>query len=84
MSLPTAEASISVVGSIIRGCNVSSVSLPDTVSLLLVETWVVVVAVVGSIHSVLLAADTHCEMCVPLDKVQLMKMKPTGTETHQP
>lgn len=55
--------------------------LTDTVmpvSLLLVGFGIVVGAVVGSIHSVLLAANTHFDMCVPLDKVQLMKMKPVG------
>lgn len=31
---------------------------------------------VVSIHRVLLAANTHCDMCVPLAEVQLMKMKP--------
>ena len=39
--------------------------------------------VVGSIHSVLLAANTHCDMFVPLDKVQLMNMKPTDIQTDQ-
>ena len=36
-----------------------------------------VVVVVGSLHSVLLASYTHCVTCVPFDKVQLMNMNPT-------
>ena len=39
--------------------------------------------VVGSIHKVLVAENTHCDMFVPLDKVQLMNMKPTDKQTDQ-
>ena len=39
--------------------------------------------VVGSLHSVLLAAYTHCAMRVSLDKVQWMKMKPVWRETDE-
>ena len=48
------------------------------VVLLTVEVCGVVVgAVVGSTHSVLLAANIHCAMCVSLT-VQLMNLKPVG------
>ena len=40
----------------------------------------VVGAVVGLIHSVLLASNTHSDMCVPLGKVQSMNMKPMNKE----
>ena len=39
--------------------------------------------VVGSIHRVLLAENTHCDMFVPSGKVQLMNMKPTDKQIDQ-
>lgn len=32
----------------------------------------------GSLHSVLLASNTHFDMWVPFDKLQAMNMKPIG------
>lgn len=53
--------------------------LTDTVMVVFLPTVVSATVggvVVGSIHSVLFAANTHSDMCVSLDMVQLMKMKP--------
>ena len=56
--------------------------LSDTVTAVVLPT-IVFGVVVGSLHSVLLAAYTHCAMRVSLDKVQLMKMKPVWRETDE-
>ena len=71
--LPSVDASVSVIMVGVVGGLVGTVSTVTPGSL---STVVEVRFVVVSSHRVLLASDTHCDMCVPLE-MQSTNMKPT-------
>lgn len=53
----------------------------DTVVSVSLPSVAVIEVVVGL--RVLLASNTHCDMCIPLLQVQSINMKPTGKKTKQ-
>ena len=75
--LPTVDTSVTVI--MVMPGSLPTVDTSVTVIMVMpgsLPTVVEIRAVVDSTHRVLLASNTHCDMCVPLE-MQSMNMKPT-------